>query len=151
MLLEKAESWVSSIRSAKLLRNLLKDWRLLPWTWLHVVLAGLLVPLVNGMGNDPSFRADWVLIAAWEPLGAGAASCSASFELSKTTSSPQPVLPCLRPPALLVLTSSCRSALSGDALALHCSPFCGSRFFPLLLAELFLIILFGLLCTIINS
>lgn len=63
MLLEKAESWVSSTHSAKLLRKLLKASQLLPWTWLHIVLAGLLVLLVNGMGNEPSFRVYRVLVA----------------------------------------------------------------------------------------
>lgn len=57
MLLEKAESWVSSTHSAKLLRKLLKASQLLPWTWL------LLVLLVNGVGNEPSFRVYWVLVA----------------------------------------------------------------------------------------
>lgn len=63
MLLEKSESWVSSTHSAKLLRKLLQALRLLLRTEVHIVLAGFLVPLVNGKGNHPSFRARWVLIA----------------------------------------------------------------------------------------
>lgn len=63
---------------SKVIEEMLKASQLLLWTCLHIVRAGLLVPLVNGVGKDPSFRAYWVLIAAQRPLGAGAASCSAS-------------------------------------------------------------------------
>ena len=152
MLLENAESWVSSSHSAKLLRKLLPALWLLPWTWLHIAPAGLLVPLANGMGSDSSFRACWVLLAAWGPLGAGAASCSASSELSEQPLA-CPALPAAHPclPATLVLPSSRWCAVSRDVLAVCHSLFRGSRLFPLLLAELFLIILFGLPCTIINS
>lgn len=52
---------------------------------------------------------------------------------------------------VLVLTGSCQPTVSRDVLAVCRCLFCRSRLFALLLAELFLIILFGLLCSIINS
>lgn len=128
MLLEKAESWVSSTHSAKLLRKLLKASQLLPWTWLHIVLAGLLVLLVIGVGNEPSFRVYWVLVAVWGCLGAGAASCSALSEFSKIT---RTLCPARSLPAHTSLAGphQLTSVRRKQGRAGTCCCFCSSRLF----------------------
>lgn len=146
--LKKVATREGITHSAKLLRKLLKASWLLLWTWLHIVCARLLVPLVNGMRSDPSFRTYWVLIAVWGRLGAGEASYN---KFSEITGSLCPALPASYPhtPASLVFSSLHQSTISRDVLA----PFSllQQQALPLLLAELCLIILSGLLRILINS
>lgn len=151
MLLGKAESWVSSIHSAKLLRKLLNASWLLLWTWLHTVRARLLVPLVNGMRSDPFLGLTECLLQCKGPWELGQHATTNFLRSSIVSALPYPACSL---PTHTSLTGPLQPASVHHKQGCSCHALFSllqQQALPLLLPELCLIILSGLLCIMINS